>query len=180
MNPDDKTTETTTETVDTEATEQTPEAVAETIADPLDAITDPDELRKAAKAQRSIAQRYKKSSVKETPALTTTKPDISDDVVAKVNRLDLSEKKRQFGYKNGLSPEETDKLFKYAGNDKPEEALKDPFFQSGLTEFRKQNSVKSAIPRSTNRTTSSVEGKSFKDMTPAEREKNWGKITNQE
>jgi hypothetical protein len=159
----------------TEKTEETKTDAAETTADPLDAITDPDELRKAAKAQRSIAQRYKRQPPKELP---NPVPKVDDSIVQRVDRIELSEKKRQFGYKHQLSPDETDKLFKFAGNDKPEEAIKDPFFQSALTAFRKEQSVKSAIPSSSNSTTF-FEGKSFKEMTHEERAKNWSKITGQ-
>lgn len=158
----------------TEQTQETVETVAEQSSDPLDAITDPEELRKAAKAQRAIAQRYKRTP--PAKPLSTPASKVSDEVMSDIRSLKLAEAKRQFGYKHSLSPEETDKLFKYAGNDKPEDALKDPFFQSALESYRREKSVKEAIPSSSNRAIS-VEGKSFKDMTSEERAKNWAKVT---
>lgn len=110
----------------------------------------------------------------ERKPLQTAKPE--ESFVKDIAELKLAEKKRQFGYKNGLSPEETDKLFRYAGDTNPDEVLKDPFFQSGLKEFRRTNRVQDAIPSSSNRSTK-VDGKTFAEMTSEERSKNWDKIT---
>ena len=107
--------------------------------------------------------------------LQTPTPKVDDEIIQKVNKLELSEKKREIGYELGLSPQETDKLFKFAGSSDPKEAFKDPFFQAGLTEVRRAESVAKAIPSSTNRSTV-IEGKTFADMTSEERAKNWDKI----
>lgn len=147
-------------------------------ADPIDALEDIDELRNLAKANRSIAQRYK-AKLQQTPKPQplTPKPEnkIDEEIVNDVRFLKLSEKKRQFGHENSLSPEETDKLFQYAGDKDPSEALKDSFFQAGLKEFRNAKKVAGAIPSGSNRSTT-VDGKSFKDMTPDERARNWSAI----
>lgn len=108
-------------------------------------------------------------------SLPTPKAEVDDEIVSDVKELKLIEKKRQFGYKNSLSPEETDRLFRYAGGGDPGEALKDPFFQAGLKEFRREARVKDAIPSSGNRS-SKVDGKSFAEMSPEERQKNWNKF----
>ena len=73
-------------------TETQPEVTADEVtidervsvsADPLDAITDLDELRKAAKAQRAIAQRYKKPSpLKITNKVEQKSYNILEDEVA--------------------------------------------------------------------------------------------------
>lgn len=127
-------------------------------------------LYERAKKAEEIARSLKAAA----KPLAEPKP-AKDELAETVNWLKTSENKRQIGYKLGLAPEETDKLFKFAGDSNPEEAFKDPFFQAGLKEFRRERSVKEAIPSGSNRSTL-VEGKSFADMTPEEREKNWGKI----
>ncbi len=86
---------------------------------------------------------------------------------------------KQFGYRNSLSPEETDLLFKFAGDTDPGEALKDNDFKDLLDVRRKRTKVADAIPSSSTRSTR-VEGKTFKEMTSEERAANWGKIVPQE
>jgi hypothetical protein len=73
-------------------------------------------------------------------------PDELGEVKSTVSKLELAEKKRQFGYKHNLSPEETDIVFRYAGDKDPEESLKEPFLQSGLKAFREEKAVDKATP----------------------------------
>lgn len=113
--------------------------------------------------------------LKSNPLPTPEKKPIEDEVVQKVDRLEQIEKKRQFGYKNSLSPEETDLLFRYAGSVDPLEVLKDEDFKDLLEARRRRNRVADAIPSGSNRSVS-IDGKAFKDMTPEERSKNWNKI----
>jgi hypothetical protein len=122
-----------------------------------------EELAKTLKANKSITN--------------PEKPDSTKEFDSRMSKLELSEKKRQFGYRNGLSPEETDRLFKFAGDEDPHIALKDDFFQAGLSAFRNKQKVNNAIPSSSNRNRAVVEGKTFADMSAEERKKNWGKIT---
>lgn len=106
---------------------------------------------------------------------TPEKPKIEDDVVSDVKELKQIEKKRQFGYRNSLSPEETDLLFKMTGDSDPSEVLKGDDFKDLLEVRRRRARVANAIPSGSNRTIS-IEGKKFKDMTADERAKNWSKI----
>lgn len=140
-----------------------------------------EKLARLEETNKKLFERAKKAeeiarTLKGKSSLPTPKPKLDDEIVNDVKELKQIEKKRQFGYKHSLSPEETDKLFRFAGDSDPAEALKDPFFQAGLAEFRKAQRVADAIPSATNRSTL-VEGKSFSEMTPEEREKNWSKIT---
>jgi hypothetical protein len=155
----------------------TTDMIPDTNIDPLDDIADIEEARKQAKAYRAMAQRYKKN-VNDKPKEKPPEPkrNIEDSFIKDVAELKLSEKKRQFGYTNSLSPEETDRLFRFAGDRPPEEALKDEFFQGGLKEFRKNKKVEDAIPSSSGRG-QKIEGKTFTEMTPEDRAKNWTKIT---
>ena len=110
--------------------------------------------------------------------LTTPSPKIEEDVISDVKELKQAEKKRQFGYKNSLSPEETDLLFRVAGDKDPSEVIKEDDFKDLLAVRRTRNRVANAIPSSSARSTR-IEGKSFKEMTPEERAANWGKIVPQ-
>ena len=139
------------------------------------------ELEKTKQFARQALARAKKAEAKTKveekpkPQKTLSKP-FEDSILKDVAELKLTEKKRQTGYKLGLSPEETDTLFRFAGNEDPEEAFENPFFKAGLKEFRKEKSVQNAIPSSSNRT-KAVSGKTFAEMTEAERKANWGKFT---
>lgn len=142
------------------------------------------DAEKLKEINRKLFERAKKAEL-ELKSLKTKSQELStnkipkikleEEVISDIAELKLSEKKRQIGYKHGLSPEETDKLFAFAGKDNPEEALKDTFFQAGLKEYRAQKRVNEAIPSSTNRSTK-IEGKTFSDMSDEERAKNWSKL----
>lgn len=121
---------------------------------------------------KAIALRKKDKKPSDKLQTPEQKPDYANDI----EFLKLAEKKRQVGYKHGLSPEETDRLFRFAGKEDPDEVFKDPFFQAGLKEFRAQKAVEGAIPSSTNHSRK-IDGKTFAEMTPEERKKNWSKIT---
>lgn len=137
------------------------------------------QIEKDARIKRQLLARAKKAEFEKKeeakPQKTLSKP-FEDSILKDVAELKLTEKKRQTGYKLGLSPEETDTLFRFAGNEDPEEAFENPFFKAGLKEFRKEKSVQNAIPSSSNRT-KAVSGKTFAEMTEAERKANWGKFT---
>lgn len=137
-------------------------------------------LRKIAESNPKLYERTKAAEalVKELKSKilpTPEKPKIDDELVTDIKELKQIEKKRQFGYKNKLSPEETDLLFRFAGTTDPNESLKDQDFKDLLDARRRRERVANAIPSSSNRSTS-VEGKSFKEMTPEERAKNWDKM----
>lgn len=131
------------------------------------------EIEKERTAKRQLFARLKKQ--KGEPQLKNN-TDLNDTVVKDISELKLAEKKRQFGYKHGLSPEETDKLFRFSGTGDPEETLKDSFFQTALTESRRQKSVDDATPSISSRS-KKIEGKTFGEMDRDSRKKNWGKIT---
>lgn len=141
-----------------------------------------DKVARIEASNKKLFERTKKAEA-ELKALKTKNPsskapkkaDIDDDLANDVKELKTIEKKRQFGYRNSLSPEETDNLFRFAGDEDPSEALKNPFFQSALSASRAKTRVEDATPSGSNRSTK-VDGKTFKDMSDEERGKNWGKI----
>lgn len=132
-------------------------------------------IRKQLLARAKKAEALKKEEAKPQKPLST-KTKLDDEVLKDIAELKLSDKKRHIGYKLGLSPEETDTLFRFAGGEDPEEAFNNQFFQAGLKEFRKDKAVQEAIPSSTSKART-IAGKDFKSMTEEERKANWAKIT---
>lgn len=98
-------------------------------------------------------------------------------ITERLMRVELSEEKRQFGHAHNLSPEETDAVFAFAkGNGlSNEDAFKHPFVRSGIEGSRRENRIAAGTPGPSSRVPK-VEGKTFREMTPAERRKNWDKI----
>lgn len=104
--------------------------------------------------------------------------DAGDDISKRLSTLELEKEKRQFGYENNLSPEETDRVFIFAqgANKQPKDVLSDPFIKSGLASLRATNKTSSATPRPSSRAPV-VEGKSFNQLDETGRRENWTKIT---
>jgi hypothetical protein len=93
-----------------------------------------------------VFARMKKAE--EALRANTKKPleEKHDDIRSTVAELKLAETKRQFGYENGLSPEETDFVFKING--KPtKDALEDVAIKGALQAIRSQKKVADNIPR---------------------------------
>lgn len=107
------------------------------------------------------------SSYKPLPA---KQESLDEDVVKSVKNLELIEAKRQYGYENNLSPEETDFIFKFTGGKPSKDILTNPFVKSGLEGYRASKRLEANTPSST--TTSKVfQGKEFKEMNEDERRK---------
>jgi len=104
--------------------------------------------------QKAIAQRLAKKIQGGTPA---PKQDLvekkDDDIRLTVKELQLAEKKRQFGYEHGLSPEEADAVFKLTPNP-TKEVLDDPFVKGGLASLRAKKRVAENTPSSSSRSAS--------------------------
>jgi len=137
-----------------------------------------EEAEKLKETNRKLYARLKNAEDKlktKTTQKPTEVPEEFSTVIEDVKSLKQIESKRQFGFKHGLSPEETDHLFRYAGNEDPEKVLKSPFFETALKASRRAQAVNDATPAPSNRSTV-INGKSFAEMTPEERAKNWSKI----
>jgi hypothetical protein len=110
--------------------------------------------QKEALKYKAIAQRYAKKVQGGSPAPKqdlTEKKD--DDIRLTVKELQMAEKKRQFGYEHGLSPEETDAVFKLTPNP-TKEVLEDPFVKGGLASLRAKKRVAENTPSSSSRSAS--------------------------
>lgn len=122
---------------------------------------------------KAIADRRAKQSSRTLP----TKKEIVDDLSPMkkdVEYLKTIETKRQFGYENNLSPEETDMLFKF--NPKPtKEDLNNPFVKGGLEAIRAQRRVENNTPSPSNNAPK-FNGKSFNELAPEEKSKNWAEL----
>lgn len=110
--------------------------------------------QKEALKYKAIAQRYAKKVQGGTPE---PKQDLAekkdDDIRQTVKELQLAEKKRQFGYEHGLSPEETDAVFKLSPNP-TKSVLEDPFVKGGLASLRAKKRVAENTPSSSSRSAS--------------------------
>lgn len=104
---------------------------------------------------RQLLARAKKAEAelkkyREAPKLKEKNDGVDDEIKSTVQSLKLAEDKRQFGYENGLSPEETDYLFKI--NSSPtKELLEDPFIKGGLEAIRAKRRVENNTPSTTSR-----------------------------
>lgn len=110
----------------------------------------PDELAKKDEIIRHLTARAKKAEAQlKTKNINNPNEDL-DSVKSVVSRLELAEKKRQFGYENNLSPEEADYLFKINPNPN-KELLEDPFVKGGLEAIRSAKRVADNTPSASSR-----------------------------
>lgn len=99
------------------------------------------------------------------------KPDAKiDELSVSVAELRRNEEKRQFGYANGLAPDEVDVVFRLKKTPTAK-SLKDPIVQGALDGYRAAKRAKDNTPRgSGNGRPSRVQARDDKDMTPAEKQ----------
>lgn len=113
----------------------------------------PEEIQKQIERKdaiiRQLTARAKKAEAVREPR-QIKKEDKEDDIRQTVQSLQLAETKRQFGYANGLSPEETDHIFKINSNP-TKEVLEDPFVKGGLQAIRAKKRVEDNTPSLTSR-----------------------------
>lgn len=110
--------------------------------------------------------------VKKAPLSKGVNP--KDEFVQRISNLELIEKKRQFGYEYGLSPAETDAIFKVNPNPTKDD-LENPFIKGGIDALRRKNRVEENTPHPSISTVK-IDGKTLSEMTPEERASNWDKI----
>lgn len=119
--------------------------------------------------ERSRANKLKrKLYTKDAPIIKNKPQELDDDTVQTVKRLEVIENKRQFGFENSLSPEETDAVFKFANGKPSKETLEHPFIKAGIESLRTQKRVESNTPSSSQRS-STFGGKSFTELSEDER-----------
>lgn len=105
--------------------------------------------------------------------LSTKKVEpIGEEVVQTVRSLKIAEDKRQFGFENNLSPQETDYVFKFANGKPTKEVLNNPFVKAGIEGLRATKRIEDNTPSSNHRSPV-FQGKEFKDMDEEERRKRY-------
>ena len=118
---------------------------------------------------RQLTARAKKAEAKPEPRQITKEDKGNDDIRQTVQSLQLAETKRQFGYQNGLSPEETDHIFKINSNP-TKEILDDPFVKGGLQAIRAKRRVEDNTPQTSSRSPR-FELPKKEDLTPDDKQK---------
>ena len=116
-------------------------------------------------------------SIKNNNDGADTGSDPASETLKRVDRLELSEEKRNFGHQHNYSPAEVDKIFAYAAglNKKPVDVLEDTFITGAIDAARRQERIASGTPRGSNRVPM-VEGKTFGQMNDEERAANFQNI----
>lgn len=98
------------------------------------------------------------------------------DVKGIVAKLALADEKRNFGYENNLSPEETDKVFQLTGNKPSKEVLEDSFVKGGIDALRNKKRLADNTPGPSSSSASFAAGKDTEQMTPAEKQAEFDKF----
>lgn len=153
---------------DIEKTQEEEEILTEEQHDNAQEEVDTVDWRAEALKNKAIADRLKKKL--STQTFTQPKQEHEDDVVKKVNHLSMLEEKRQFGYENGLSPQETDYAFKFSNGKPTKDTLQDPFFKGGIESLRSQKRLEDNIPGSSSRSAVFTE-KPFAELSEDDRRK---------
>lgn len=131
---------------------------------------DPEIARKDAIIRQLTARaKQAEAKVKAEPRQITKEDKGNDDIRQTVQSLQLAETKRQFGYQNGLSPEETDHIFKINSNP-TKEILEDPFVKGGLQAIRAKRRVEDNTPQTSSRSPR-FELPKKEDLTPDDKQK---------
>lgn len=154
---------------DVEKIEDEQEIVTEEQHDNAQDEVDEKDWKAEALKHKAIADRLK-NKLSNQKTIIQPKQEHDDEVVKTVNRLAQLEDKRQFGFDNQLSPEETDFIFKISGGKPTKEILKDPFVESGLEGYRTKKRLEANIPGSSSRSTIFAE-KSFSETPEEDRKK---------
>lgn len=109
-------------------------------------------------------------AIKKNPVQLPTKKEADDEIVKSVKRLEEIENKRQFGFENNLSPEETDFIFKVSQGKPTKEDLENPFIKAGLEGYRSKKRLESNTPSSSS-TSKVFRDKQFSEMSKEEQQK---------
>jgi len=122
----------------------------------------------AAEKRAAILQRL--MNKKNKPTTNLTNPELSKDIA----EIKLARKIDTFAEENGLSRVQAERVLKLEPN-ATAETLKDPFYAEGIKALARKERVDNATPGASSQV--SVNGKSFKEMTPQERAANFSKFT---
>jgi len=120
---------------------------------------------------RAILDRQKKKQI-----INSNPKETDDELVSRLSKLEQIESKRQFGFENGLSPEETDFIFQATGGKPSKDALETPFIKHGLEGYRQSKRVENNTPNPSSRSLT-YQGKEFSELTTEEKQKAFAERT---
>lgn len=134
-----------------------------------------EELR-AYKAQQEEAQaQAERNREAAQRRLSQKKPtNVNNTVLKDIAEIKFARKIDTFAEENGLTRTQAERILKIEPN-ATADTLKDPFYAEGLKAIARKERVENATPGASSQV--SVNGKSFKDMTPDERKANFSKFT---
>lgn len=145
-----------------------PQAVAEEVQAPVTTETEQDDVVTLPKSEFNKLNR-KAFAYDATKKQTQVAPkEVDPEIFNRLSRIEQIESKRQFGFENNLSPEETDYIFTFTGGKPTKEALENPFIKSGIEGFRQTKRAENNTPGTSSKGFVAT-GKEFKDMTEDER-----------
>lgn len=98
------------------------------------------------------------------PADRKTGKGEEDVNVSRLNALELSNAKRDYGYEHHLSPREVDLVFKFADGKPTSKTLNHPFVKGGLEQLRSKNNLRENTPSGAGSSSFEVEGKKFNEL----------------
>jgi hypothetical protein len=135
-------------------------------------------LEEAEEARRQLTARAKAAEEKLRKLNPQKLADkaLPEEIVNDVKELKQERLKREFGFKHSLSPEETDVVFKFAGNDDPEKALEMPYVKGAIETVRTQKKVENNTPSSSSSATNKFFTKDASKMTADEKQKHFEEI----
>ena len=128
-----------------------------------------EEVKRTAEQNRENAQR--RVSQKQPTKTNLTSTDTNRDI----QEIKFIHKVSTFAEENNLTKVQAERVLKLYP-DATSETLKDPFIAEGLKAIARKERVEDSTPRTGK--VSTIGGKNFSEMTPAEREKNFTKAYN--
>jgi hypothetical protein len=134
-------------------------------------LTEEETKRKQAEADLAKA----KSDLESEKVKHNQEPEKLKGIEDKVSQLELAERKRQFGYDNGLSPVETDRVFQINPNP-TKETLEDPFVKGGLSAIKAKERLSQNMPGASTGSPRFAADKDLEKMTPTEKDEELAKF----
>ena len=153
-------------------------AVRVSEAEAEDADTDPSESKtdwesKARQAENRASMLQRLLNKKDKTVTKTNQPSIGEDTIKDIQEIKFLRKRDTFAEENNLTKAQAEKVLTLYPN-ATAETLKDPFIAEGIKAIARKERVDEATPGAGK--ISTVNGKTFTQMTEEERSVNWIKM----
>lgn len=132
------------------------------------------ELKEILKSSQNKTNAQRRVSSKERrPDVTTPpKPDARIDKIEKsLGEISLTNRKRDFGFQNSLSPDEVDFVFRQTSRP-TKKFLETPYVRGAIEAMRAESNVRANTPSSGGRTFG-PKGKSWSELEPGDKQANF-------